>query len=72
MGNSIAEQFVILSLNPEKGRVSIDNIHFRYSLTGALLMDYLEREEFKVENKRVVWSFTMTGDAIHDMLAELQ
>ena len=70
MGNSIAEQFVILSLNPEKGRVSIDSIHFRYSLTGALLMDYLEREEFKVENKRVVWSFTMTGDAIHDMFAE--
>jgi hypothetical protein len=70
MDNSVAEQFVILSLNPEKGRVSIDNIHFRYSLTGALLMDYLEREEFKVENKRVIWSFTMTGDAIHDMFAE--
>lgn len=70
MDNSVAEQFVILSLNPEKGRVSIDSIHFRYSLTGALLMDYLDKEEFKVENKRVVWSFRMNGNAIHDMFAE--
>jgi hypothetical protein len=70
MDNSVAEQFVILSLNPEKGRVSLDSIHFRYSLTGALLMDYLDQEEFKLENKRVVWSFRMTGDTIHDMFAE--
>jgi hypothetical protein len=70
MDNSVAEQFVILSLNPAKGRVSGDSIHFRYSLTGAMLMDYLELEDFKVENKRVVWSFRMTGDAIHDIFAE--
>jgi hypothetical protein len=70
MNNAIAEQFAILSLNPEKGRVTIDSIHFRYSLTGALLMDYLEQDEFKVENKRVVPSFRINGDAIHDMFAE--
>lgn len=70
MDHSVAEQFVILSLNPEKGRVSIDSIHFRYSLTGSLLMDYLEREEFRLENKRVIWSYRMTGDTIHDIFAE--
>jgi hypothetical protein len=70
MDNSVAEQFVILSLNPEKGRISIDSIHFRYPLTGALLMDYLDQEELKVENKRVVWSFRMTGNAVHDIFAE--
>jgi hypothetical protein len=67
---SLAEQFVILSLNPEKGRISIDSIHFRYSLTGALMMDYLEREEFKVENKKVIPLFRTTGDPVHDLFAE--
>jgi hypothetical protein len=70
MDNSVAEQFVILSLNPEKGRVSIDSIHFRYSLTGALLMDYFDRGEFKVENKRVIWAYAITGETIHDIFAE--
>jgi hypothetical protein len=70
MDNTLAEQFAILSLNPEKGRVTIDSIHFRYSLTGALLMDYLEADEFKVINKRVVPSFRINGNPVHDMFAE--
>jgi hypothetical protein len=70
MDFSIAELFVILSLNPDKGRVSLDSIHFRYTLTGALLMDYFEREEFKIENKRVIPSFRPDGDPVHDLFAD--
>jgi hypothetical protein len=70
MDRSVAELFVILALNPEKGRVSLNNIYFRYSLTGALFMDYLELGEITTENKRVVPSFRKNGDMLHDLFAE--
>lgn len=70
MDRSVAELFVILALNPEKGRVTLDSIHFRYSLTGAILMDYLAGEEFRVEDKRVVPSLKINDDAIHILFAE--
>jgi hypothetical protein len=70
MERSVAELFVILALNPEKGRVTLDSIHFRYSLTGAILMDYLAGDEFRVEDKRVVPSLRINDDAIHMLFAE--
>ena len=70
MSNSVAELFVILALNPEKGRISLDSIHFRYSLTGALLMDYYDAGEFTVENKRIIPAFRKNSDLLHDMIAE--
>jgi hypothetical protein len=70
MDRSVAELFVILALNPEKGRVSIDKVHFSYSLTGAILMDCLAGEEFRVEEKRVIPSLKLNDDAIHTMFAE--
>jgi hypothetical protein len=70
MDRSVAKLFVILALNPEKGRVSLNSIHFRYSLTGALFMDYLERGEITTENKRVVPSFRKNGEVLHDLFAD--
>jgi hypothetical protein len=69
MEYSTANQFVILALNPGKGRVLIDSIHFRYSLTGAILMDYLDGEELRVEDKRVIPSLKINNDAIHVMFS---
>lgn len=69
MNHSVAELFVILAINPEKGRISIESTHFRYSLTGALLMEYHEMGEFTVQNKRIVPSFRLNGDMIHDLFA---
>jgi hypothetical protein len=70
MDNSVAEQFVILALNPEKGRITISDIPFRYSLTGAYIMEYHDKGEFTIENKRVVSSFKKNGEIIHDLFAE--
>jgi hypothetical protein len=70
MERSVAELFVILALNPEKGKVTLDSIHFRYSLTGAIMMDYLAGDEFRVEDKRVVPSLKINDDAIHMLFAE--
>ena len=70
MDSSVAELYVILALNPEKGRISISDIYFRYSLTGALIMEYLESGEIAIENKRVVPSFIKNGETIHDLFAE--
>lgn len=70
MNQSVAEQFVILGLNPEKGRVTISDIHFSYSLTGALIMDYYNRGEIKIENKRIFPMFRKNGEDLHDTIAE--
>jgi hypothetical protein len=71
MERSITELFVILALNPEKGRVSLNDIHFRHTLTGALIMDLLEQGEIKIENKRLVPSIKQNGNNLHDMIASI-
>ena len=68
MDRSIAELFVILALNPKKGRVSINGIHFRHTLAGALIMDLLEQGEIKIENKKVVPCFRQNGHQLHNMI----
>ena len=57
MDHSPAELFVILAINPEKGRIALNDIHFRYSLTGALFMEYYDSGEFTIESKRVIPAF---------------
>ena len=71
MEMSVTEQFVILSVHRENGRVMIDNMHFKYSLAGAVLMDFLDREEITINDKRIIPSFRKNGDQIHDMFAEI-
>ena len=70
MDLSVAEQFVILTLNPEKGRVALNDLHFRYTLSGALIMDLLEQGEISTNNKRIVPSLRKSGNSLHDMIAD--
>jgi hypothetical protein len=70
MDHTVAEQFLILALNPENGRVSLDNIHFRYSLTGAMFMDFFEKGEIRTENKRIISLFKKNGEPLHDLFAD--
>lgn len=70
METTVSTQFVILALHPDKGRMLIDNIHFRYSLTGAVLMDFLNNGEISLSNNRLVPSLKKNGDQIHDVFAE--
>ena len=67
---TVTAQFIILSLHPDKGRIMIDNIHFRYSLIGAVMMDFLDNGEISLSKNRLVPSFRKNGDPIHDMFAE--
>jgi hypothetical protein len=70
METNVTSQFIILSLHPEKGRLMIDNTHFRYSLIGAVLMDYLDNGEISLNEKRLIPSFRKNGDQVHDTIAE--
>ena len=67
---TVSTQFVIFSLHPDKGRIMMNNIHFRYSLTGAVLMDFLDNAEISLNKNRLVHSFRKNGDAVHNMIAE--
>jgi len=68
---SILLQYVILAINPDKGRVSVDGTRFRYTLSGALLMDYLEKGEIAMESKLLIPSIRKNGDPVHDLYADL-
>lgn len=70
MNLSIAEQFVILAINPDKGRVVINDLHFRYTLTGSLILDFLVQGEITIDNKRITPAFRKNGDLLHDMIAD--
>lgn len=70
MKYSVAEQFLILALNPEKGRISLDGTHLRYSLTGAILMDFFEGDELRVEDNRVIPSLRINNDSLHAIFSE--
>jgi hypothetical protein len=70
MDINVTTQFVILALHPDKGRIVIDNVHFRYTLTGAVLMDFLDNSEISLNNSRLVPSFRKNGDTVHDLFAE--
>ena len=70
METSVTSQFIILALHPEKGRKMMDSIHFRYTLVGSVLMDFLENEEISLNNKRLVPSFRKNGEIVHDMIAD--
>jgi golgi phosphoprotein 3 len=70
METSVTSQFIILALHPEKGRKMIDNIHFRYTLIGSVLMDFLEGEEVSLNNKRLIPDFRRNGEIVHDMISD--
>jgi hypothetical protein len=70
MNYSVAKQFLILALHPEKGRIMVDSIHFRYSLTGAIILDYIDGEELRIEEKRVIPSLRINDEAVHVMFAD--
>lgn len=71
METTVAQQFVILSLHPERGRIRIDHTHFRYTLIGAVLMDFLNKGELSMDNKRLVPSFRKNGEEVHDTFVEI-
>ena len=68
---SVCEQFIILAVNPENGRLMINSLYLRYSLTGALLMDLLDKDEISTEKKRLIPSLKMNGERLHDLVAEI-
>jgi hypothetical protein len=70
METTVTMQFVILSIHPENGKIVIDNTHLKYSLIGAVLLDFLDHDEISISNRRIIPSFRKNGDPTHDMFAE--
>ncbi|MFN8210157.1 MAG: GPP34 family phosphoprotein [Bacteroidales bacterium] len=68
---SIAQQFTILSLHPEKGTRIMDGYHFGYSLAGACLMDFYRNGEILYSDKRIHPSTPRTIDPYHDRLIQI-
>jgi hypothetical protein len=69
MDHSVSELFIILAINPKKGRVTLNNMHFRLALAGAIIMDFLALGEVRIDNKRIIPSFKENGNKLHDTFA---
>jgi hypothetical protein len=70
MEYSVSTGFIIMAIHPENGRIIIDNMHFRYALTGAVIMDFLANGEITLNDKKVIPSFRKNGVNYHDIFAE--
>jgi hypothetical protein len=66
---TITERFIILVLNPDKGNIITDDLHFRYSLAGSVLMDFFANGEITLSGKKVIPSFRRNGIDAHDLIA---
>jgi hypothetical protein len=66
---TITERFIILVLNPEKGKIITDDLHFRYTLAGSVLMDFFANGEITLSGRKVIPSFRRNGIAAHDLFA---
>ena len=66
---NVTTQYIVLALHPEKRRSMISHIRFRYSLTGAVLMDFLDNEEISLSGTRLIPAFRKNVDPVHDMFA---
>ncbi len=51
MNNTVAELFVIMAIDPEKGRITIDKIHFRYPLPGLYLWTIWGKVNFLLKRR---------------------
>lgn len=71
MYETILKSFIIYALDPEKGRIRIDSLRLRYSVAGAILLDFLKNNEITVREKRVIPSVRRNGDPVHDTVAQL-
>jgi hypothetical protein len=70
METTVTSKFIILSIHPDNGKIVIDNTHLKYSLIGAVLLDYLDNYEISIINKMLVPSFRKNGELVHDMFIE--
>jgi hypothetical protein len=66
----ITTRFILLALDPDKGRIRIDNLHFRYTLCGSVLMDFFANGEMSLQEKKVIPSFRRNGVQWHDVCAQ--
>jgi len=67
----VTKQFILISLNPSNGRISAKKTHFRYSLSGAILMDLFLNRELSYADKRISSFLKKNGDSVHDTIAEI-
>ena len=68
---TVTPQFIILALHPEKGRITVQDTYFRYSLIGAYFMDLLKSGEISMADKRLTSSFRRNGEPFHDKIADI-
>lgn len=59
----------MLLLNPDTGSLPSSAVQFRFSLTGAFLMDYIRQGEITLNQKRIVPAFRTNTDPVHELFA---
>ncbi len=56
MNYNLTEKFILLALDPKKGKFLIDTMSLNYGIAGAILLELSELNKISVINKRLVLS----------------
>ncbi len=67
----VSRNYILLLLNPQKGRIKTSDINFRFGLSGAFLMDLYKNGEISVNEKRVIPAISTNGEPLHDRIAAI-
>lgn len=69
---SLKEKFMLLCLQPEKGKIYWDAQYYIYGVTGAILLELAGLQKIKIANKRlIITDGKKTGDTVLDFVIDL-
>jgi len=68
---TIKEKFMLLCYHPDKGRMLYTASYASYGIAGAIMLELVEMNKYKIENNKVALSDQKpTGDAALDLVIE--
>lgn len=66
------DKFILMALNPEKGKFIIDALSLNNGLAGAILLELSELDKIEIKNKRITISdHKLTNNKINDACLKL-
>jgi hypothetical protein len=69
---NLIENFLLLSLDPQKGKSLIDSLSLNYGIAGAILLELSQNNKLTVKDKRlIVLDKNLTNDFVFDFCLKL-
>ena len=72
MKDNLLEKFILMALDPHKGKFLIDSLSLNYGIAGAILLELSELNKIEIKNKRLfLVDKKLTGNTVLDASIKL-